>query len=101
SSRHSSIATNGRNYRTENERNDGGTTIMQPETIVLLGAAFWAGAALATGLPKRRIPSEFPMLFAIIAFIGSLIGVTELLPESLDVAFTIVAVALYAITPII
>jgi hypothetical protein len=75
--------------------------MVQPEMIVLLGAGFWAGAALVTGLPKRRIPSEFPMLFAAIAVIGSVIGVTELLPESLDVAFTILAVVLYVITPIV
>lgn len=74
---------------------------MQPETIVLFGAAFWAGGALATGVPKRRFPSEFPLLFAVIAVIGSLIGVTELLPEDIDIAVTILAVVLYAITPIV
>lgn len=74
---------------------------MQPETVVLFGAAFWAGAALATGVPKRRFPSQFPALFAIIAFIGSLIGVTELLPEEIDVAVTILAVMLYAVTPVV
>lgn len=74
---------------------------MQPETIVLFGAAIWAGAALATGIPKRRFPSEFPLLFATIAVIGSLIGVTELLPEEIDIAVTILAVLLYVVTPIV
>lgn len=73
---------------------------MQPETIVLFGAAVWAGAALATGIPKRRFPSEFPLLFAVIAVIGSLIGVTELLPEEIDIAVTLLAVVLYVVTPI-
>lgn len=74
---------------------------MQPETIVLFGAAFWAGAALATGIPKKRFPSEFPALFAAIAVIGSLIGITELLPEDIDIAVTLLAVVLYVVTPIV
>lgn len=74
---------------------------MQPEMIVLTGATIWAGAALATGLPKRRFPSQFPFLFAVIAVIGSLIGVTELLPENIDIAVTLLAVLLYAATPIV
>lgn len=76
--------------------------IVQPETIVLLGAALWAGAALATGLPKRRaVPSQFPALFATICFIGSLIGITERLPENLDIALTLLAVILYVVTPVV
>lgn len=74
---------------------------MQPEIIVLLGAAFWVGAALATGIPQHRFPSEFPLLFAVIAAVGSLIGVTEMVPASVDIALTILAVVLYAITPIV
>lgn len=76
--------------------------IYQPETIILFGAAIWVGAALVTGLPKQRaVPSQFPALFAIIGVIGSLIGVTELLPEDIDIALTLLAVLIYLVTPVV
>ena len=75
--------------------------MVEPETIVLFGAALWLAAAFATGLPYRRIPSVFPLLFSVFALIGSMIGVTELLPESLDQLLTFVAVFLFAATPVV
>lgn len=78
-----------------------GKSEMEPETIALFGAALWLGAAFATGLPYRRFPSAFPLLFSTFAVIGSLIGVTEMLPEEIDILFTFIAVVLFAVTPVI
>lgn len=74
--------------------------MVEPETIVLAGAAFWGAGAFLTGVPAGRIPPEFPFLFTVIAIIGSLIGVTEMLPETLDIAVTLLAVVAFALTPL-
>lgn len=73
---------------------------MEPETIALFGGALWLAAAFATGVPYRRFPSIFPLLFSVFALIGSLIGVTEMVPETIDTLFTLIAVSLFAITPV-
>lgn len=73
---------------------------IQPEIILLAAAVTWIGAALATGLPRHRFPSEFPALFATVGFISSVIGVTEMVPPNVDVLLTLIGVLLFAITPI-
>lgn len=74
----------------------------QPETIILVASALWMSAAFVTGVPnKGRFPPEFPALFSIIAFIGVLIGITETVPETLDVIFTFFGVLVFAVTPVV
>lgn len=75
--------------------------MVPPEAIALGGAALWILAALVTGVPRGRVPSEFPFLFAVIGVIGSTIGVTEWVPATVDIWLTLGAVVLYALTPII
>lgn len=75
--------------------------LTQPETVLLVAGIIWITAALATGLPDKRFPSEFPFLFSIVGFIAALIGVTELVPENVDILLTAIGVTLFAITPII
>lgn len=72
-----------------------------PEVVILFGAFLWLGAALVTGLPRGYIPSEIPFLFAVISAIGALIGVSEWVPETVDVAFTFAAATLYLVTPVV
>lgn len=76
-------------------------SITDPETIVLAAGMFWMAASLATGLPHKRFPSEFPFLFALITVVSAMIGVTELVPESIDNLLTMTAVILFAVTPIL
>ncbi len=74
---------------------------IQPEVILLIAAATWIGAALATGIPRHRFPSEFPFLFASVGVISSIIGVTELAPPNVDVILTLLGVILFTIIPIV
>lgn len=74
---------------------------ISPEAITLAGAALWILAAFVTGLPRGRVPSEFPFLFSIIGIIGSALAVTEWTPAPVDIWLTFGAIALYALMPIV
>lgn len=75
--------------------------MLNPDHVLLIASGLWAAAALATGLPHRRIPSEFPFLFALISLCGALVGVADFVPDSSDTLLTIAGVLLFTVTPII
>lgn len=75
--------------------------LMQPEYILLVASILWMSAALATGLPHRRFPSEFPFMFSLVAFVAAMIGVTELVPESVDMMLTAIGVILFSLIPVV
>jgi hypothetical protein len=75
-------------------------TDIEPEQILIIAAFIWGFAAIATGYPRGRFPAEYPFLFAVIAIITAMIGITEYVTETADVLLTIIAVVLFALTPI-
>lgn len=73
---------------------------IEPESILLVASGLWVACALATGIPDRRFPSEFPFLFASVGFVAAMIGVTEIVPETVGTALTALGVILFAALPI-
>lgn len=74
---------------------------LNPDHVLLIASGLWVGAALATGLPDRRIPSDYPFLFSLIAACAALVGFGDFLPPSGDAVITILGVLLFAVAPII
>ena len=73
---------------------------MQPESIIFFGASLWAFAGFVTGVPDNGVPSGYPFLFFTIATIGGIIGITEFVPERVDVWLTFLAAILFVVTPV-
>lgn len=80
----------------------GGDSLMPSvEAVALVGGALWVLAAIVTGVPRGRVPSEFPFLFAVVGMVGALVGTGELVAEPLDIWVTGLAVLIYAIAPVV
>lgn len=76
-------------------------TTLNPDLVLLVASALWAAAALVTGLPHRRIPSEFPFLFSLISACAAFVGFGDFLGPDGDTLLTIIGVLLFTITPVI
>jgi hypothetical protein len=76
-------------------------TDIEPEQILIIAAFIWGLAAIATGYPRNRFPTEFPFFYSVIAIITTMIGITEYVTEAADVLLTFIAVGLFTLTPII
>jgi hypothetical protein len=73
---------------------------IEPEAIILAGSVLWGLAGFVTGVPKNDVPAHYPFVFFVVATIGGLIGLSEIVHEPLDTSLTFLAAVLFFVAPL-
>lgn len=74
---------------------------MLTDTLALIGAMLWGGAAIVTGVPRGLVPSEIPFLFTVPAIIGGLLGLTGWTRSTTDEWLILLAISIYVLAPVV